>query len=114
MTGTDVLTLFSPEAGAAKSQPAANSSPAGQTRWGGWGSTHDRQIMRKPARPVSILVGNLYHSSVLVSRDLLGSGRICQDSAGRDGCSHFVSIGSQGHGSPTCAECLVRAAEQQP
>jgi hypothetical protein len=38
MTGTDVLTLFSPEAGAAKSQPAGNGSYAGQTAWGGWGS----------------------------------------------------------------------------
>jgi hypothetical protein len=38
MTGTDVLTLFPPEAGAEKSQPAGNGSYAGQTVWGGWGS----------------------------------------------------------------------------
>jgi len=38
MTGTDVLTLFSPEAGAAKPQPAGNGSHADQTVWGGWGS----------------------------------------------------------------------------
>ena len=38
MTGTDVPILFSPEAGAAKSQPAGNGSYAGQTGWGGWGS----------------------------------------------------------------------------
>jgi hypothetical protein len=38
MTGTDVLTLFSPEVRAAKSQAAGNGFYAGQTAWGGWGS----------------------------------------------------------------------------
>ena len=38
MTGTYVLTMFSPGAEAAKSQPAGNGSTAARTWWGGWGS----------------------------------------------------------------------------
>jgi hypothetical protein len=32
--------------------------------------------MRKPARPASMLAGNLHDPSVLARRDLLGSARI--------------------------------------
>jgi hypothetical protein len=49
--GTDVLTLFSPEAGAAKSQPAGNGSYAGQTAWGGWGSNRRPADYEQHARP---------------------------------------------------------------
>jgi hypothetical protein len=90
--------------------------PKAQVTRGGAGGarTHDRQIMRKPAWPPSMLAESLHQPLVLVSRDLLGSGRTGQDGAGRDGCSHFVPIGSHGYGSPTCADWLVPAAEQQP
>ena len=50
MTGTDVLTLFAPEAEAAKSQPAGNGSYAGQTAWGGWGSDPRPADYEKHAR----------------------------------------------------------------
>jgi hypothetical protein len=55
MTGTDVLTLFSPEAGTAKSQPAGNGSYAGQTVWGGWGSNPRPADYEKHARSQRVL-----------------------------------------------------------
>jgi hypothetical protein len=50
MTVTDVLALFSPEAGAARSQPAGNGSDAGQTVRGGWGSNRRPADYEKHAR----------------------------------------------------------------
>jgi hypothetical protein len=65
-----------------------------QVKRGGAGGarTHDRQIMRKPARAALALARSLQCLSVLVSRDLPGWGGTGQDAAGRDGCSHSVPI----------------------
>jgi len=65
-----------------------------QVKRGGAGGarTHDRQIMRKPARPPLMLADSLHCASVLVSQDLAGRAGIGQDGAGWDGCSHSVPI----------------------
>jgi hypothetical protein len=49
-----------------------------QVRRGGAGGarTHDRQIMRKPARPPLVLAVSLHYPSVLVSQDLAEQGGI--------------------------------------
>jgi len=69
----------------------------------GGARTHDRQIMRKPARLPLMLAERLRCLSVLVSRDLAGRGGTGQGGAGWDGCSHSVPIRRQGHGSLACA-----------
>ncbi len=96
-----------PHTAAASSRPAAGSCwPSEQTlcdrrrsgsrndQFGGAGGarTHDRQIMRKPARPPLVLAESLHHPSVLVSQDLAERGGTGQDGAGWDRCSHSVPI----------------------
>ena len=95
MTGTDVLTLFSPEAGASKSQPAGNGSYAGQTVWGGWGS-NPRPADYEETGPACIDAGRDRASSICTNQ--LGSTGTGQDRPGRRGtgrmfpcCSHRES-----------------------
>jgi len=95
----DLLDGLPPAALAAVHQVAEEYESGGA----GGARTHDRQIMRKPARQSSLLAGGHYCASVLVRRDLPGPGGIGQDPVGWDGCSHSVPITRQGHGFASCA-----------